>query len=400
MKKGLCIFFVLFFSAGTIFSQSDFREGYILNLSNDTIQGFINNKGNLKNLKNCRFKASLDADAVNYSPQEINAFRIYSAGYYVSMEIGVNDEKEIVFIEQLVEGIVDIYYYSKINDQYYLIRTADGELYELKNSLIETTGDDGTIYSKKQKEYINMLRYLLKDSPSTVKKVNQLQFESNAFINIAQDYHNDVCDDYECIVYTKEKMSASLNFGLHIGYSISSITVFDNEYTKNLNKDYSSSQDIVYGLFLNYMDPNISERFSLQLDLLFQKGTYEADESSMKISYMKIPFSIKYTYPKKRLMPSVWFGMSYNKWLDFEDHNIVPEHLSGEAIQKDKHQFGVYAGIELAYKLSEKINCFVQAKYEWYKGNHTNTWSVPALTVGDYLSSKTSFISFSAGFQF
>ena len=390
---------VFLFSIDFCFGQSDYRAGFIINLSNDTIPGYINNKGNLKTLKKCRFKDEVDSDYTDYSPEEIHGFRIYEGSYYVSMEIEKEGKKERYFIEKLVEGIIDVYYYSELNDGYYLMQTEDGEMYELKNSKIQVTNDEGS-FEKDKKEYVYVLRYLLQDSPKSIQKVDYLGFDTNSIINLAQDYHNDVCDDYECIVYTKERIKPKLKFGIHVGYSVSSITVFDNEYTKNLNKDYSGSQDIVYGLFFNYMDPNISNRFSLQLDALYQQGKYIADESSMEITYFKIPFSLKYSLAHKRVVPSLWLGMAYNMWIDFEDKNIVPEHLSGDAIQKDKHQFGLYTGLELSYNLNDKIAIFFQGKYEWYKGKHTNLWIVPALSVGDYLSSKTSFISFSTGLRF
>ena len=399
MAKRPFILFTFLIGITTCFAQSDFREGYIIDSSNDTIPGFINNRGSLKTLKKCRFKTQKDAEYKDYTPDEIQAFRIFEGGYYVSMEIEKDGKKERLFIEKLVEGIIDVYYFSVVNEGYYLIQTEDGEMYELKNSQIEVTNDDGS-FVKDKKEYVYVLRYLLQDSPKSVRKVDYLSFDSNSMIDLAQDYHNEVCDDYECIVYTKEKLNPKLSFGFHVGYSISKVKVFDNEYTKNLNKDYSTSSDIVYGGFLNYMDPNISERFSLQLGLFLQNGHYSADSSSMKIGYMKVPFSIKYTYPKKRVMPSVWLGIAYNKWLNFEDENIVPRHLSGDAIQKDRHQLGLYTGLELSYDLNDKINIFFQGKYEWYRGKHTNFWIVPALSVGDYLSSKTSFISFSAGLRF
>lgn len=399
MVKELFFLFVFVLLTNMSFAQADFREGFIINLSNDTVPGFINNRGNLKTLKKCRFKPHMDSDFIDYSPDDIQAFRIFDGGYYVSMDIDRDGQTERVFIEKLVEGIIDVYFFSALNEGYYLMETEDEKLYELKNSKIEVTNDDGT-YLRDKKEYIYALRYLMQDSPKSVRKLDNLSFSSNAMIDIAQAYHNDVCEDYDCIVYTKEKIKAKLSIGMHAGYSISSITVFRNDFTENLNKDYSSSRDLVFGAFLNFLDPNISERFSVQLGMHFQKGFYLADQSSMEILFMKIPFSVKYTYPGKKVLPSLILGLGYNKWLDFEDKYIVPEHLSGDAIQKNKHQFGLYSGVEFAYRLSTKVNFFVNGKYELYKGNHTNIWSVPALTVKDLLSSRIHFISFSAGLQF
>lgn len=192
----------------------------------------------------------------------------------------------------------------------------------------------------------------------------------------------------------------NIGLGFHVGLTNSSVSFHDNENTENLNQEFSSSQNPVFGFFVNFMDPNISERFSVQLDLLFTSGNYTAGSSTMDISYLKLPISLKYTYGVKKIKPSFWIGLAYNKWSKFSDKNIVPEHLSGDAIQKRRYQYGLYTGFELATALGTKTDLFFQVKYEYYSGRHLNKWSVPGLTVQDYSKSKTAFLTFSTGVKF
>ena len=400
MEKKLFLALAILVIYSPVFAQSDFQEGFIVKQSNDTIQGFINNKGSLKTLNKCRFKLSKDSHYVDYTPEELKAFRVYDGGVYVSIEIDQEGGSELVFIEQLVDGIVDVFFYPAINDSYYLMRTEDGEIYKLLNTRTEVTNENGT-YEKQRREYVYLLRYLLRDSHTAIKKVDNLPYEVNAMINLAEDYHNEVCEEYECIVYTKDRVSPKLYFGIYGGYSISKITVFDNEFTKNLNKDYAPSNDFSIGVFLNYMVPNISRRFSLQLDLMYQESDYVADTSRMNIGYLRIPLSIKYAFPTRNLVPSVWLGMSYNMWTSFSDENVVPRHLEsrGVSIQQNQDQFGFYTGVEFSYIITERVNFFVQGKYEWYKGKHKNAWSVDSRW-DDHFSSKSSFFSITGGFRF
>lgn len=403
MAKRQFFLFALLLSIGTCFAQSDFREGYIINLSNDTVPGFINNKGSMKSLKKCRFKAAQNADHIDYSPEEINAFRIIDGGYYVSMEIEKDGKMGRYFIEKLVEGIVNLYYYSAANEGFYLMQKADGKLYELKNSQIEVANDDGS-FVKDKKEYVNVLRYLLQDSPKSVHKADNLSFDSNAMIDLAQYYHNDVCDDFACIVYTKDKKPIRLDIGLYAGYSISSLSL-NSEYVAKMNNDFSNSNDILFGLFLNIMDPNISERFSLQLDMIFQSGKYVYESTYYDMGYMRIPFSLKYTYPVKKIKPSLQLAIAYNKWLKYEAENIIPEQVGGDALQKRTYQIGFLVGAEFSYELSEKIGCFFNVRYEKYKGKPYNTYSVPDgmgsyFTLQESVEAKSDFISFSVGLQF
>lgn len=398
MKSILPFCAALIFSISVGFSQSDYREGYIINLSNDTIQGFINNKGNLKSLTKCRFKSSLQGSSVDYSPEEINAFRIYDRGYYVSMEVDIDGKKENYFLEKLIEGIVDIYYYSVINEGFYLLQTEDGEIYELKNTRVNVTIDDGS-YTRHKKEYVSMLRYLFSDSPDVVRKVDQLSFESNAMIDIAQTYHNDVCDDYACIVYAKKKSGMKLKPGLYAGYSVSSFSL-ESQYFKSMNRAYSKSHDFLVGLFLNISHPDISERFSIQLGLNLQDGKYVYDTSYYSLSYLKVPFSIKYSYPVKKIKPSLQVGMAYNKWLRHEAINVIRKEVKGDAIQDRTYQYGFLIGLDFSYELSKRLSLFTQFRYEKYRGKLLNYYSRESLIVSENVKSKSDFISFSLGLKF
>ena len=353
----------------------------------------------MKNLRKCKFKQTLDEEHTEYTPEEITAFRFKNSNLYASIEYDLKGEVKRYFIEQLIDGIVDVFYYSAKGDSFFLIRNEEGEIFELKNTQIEIESENGK-YLKYKKEYVNVLRVLFRDSPSTLNKVGALQFNPNSMIEIAQDYHNQVCTEYQCVVYTKEKSGLKVGIGLQGGYSVSTIELYDNENTKNLNKDFSSSHDLVFGGYLNFKDPNISERFSVQLEFLFTKGSYSADSSFFAISYLKTPFLLNYTYPMKKIEPSVNFGVTYNQWLSFEDDDIVPDHLSGDAIQKKRSQLGIAMGFGISHILIKNIDCFIQVKYERYYGKHLNKWSKPGLTVQDFVKSKTNFMSCSLGVKF
>lgn len=403
MIKKLIFIIALVTYAGTCFAQSDYLEGYIITLSKDTIHGLINYKSSVGNLKQCRFKPSPDAAYTDYTPEEISAFSIIGKKYYTALEVDIGGTKDSFFIETLVEGIVDVFLYREFNQGYYLIRTDKGELYELQNSKVEVETEEGR-YTKEKKEYVRMLRYLFSDSPSTLKKVDQLPFKTNAMIDIAQQYHEDVCDEYECVVYTKEKKAIAFTLGLYAGYSLSNLSL-KSEHISKMNNDFSSSADPFFGLFLNIMDPNISERFSIQLDCIFQRGKYIFDSTYFTTSYVRVPFSIKYTYPGKKIKPSFQLGIAYNKWYNHSSQYIIPAWVVGDVIQKRDYQYGLFMGIEVSYELSRSLELFAQGRYEKYSGKSLNIYTIPEATPPilprqEYVDTKTDFISASVGLKF
>lgn len=399
MKKRLLFNLLFIFSIGSIYAQSDYREGYIINFSNDTISGYINYKWNIKSLKKINFKSDLDSKAEYYSPEEIKSFRFSDANLYVSMEVEIDGNIRKYFIEQLIDGIVDVFYYSANNESFFLIRNAKGKIFELKNSRVEIQTEYGA-YSKYKKEYAQVLRYLFQDSPTTLGKVENLQLNPNSMIDIARDYHNDVCTEYECVIYAKNKTRVNFDFGLYTGFSISSFSL-ESEFFNGMNNDFSNSNDLLFGLFLNVMDPNISERFSLQLDLIFQNGKYVFDSSYFDLSYMKVPFSIKYTYPVKKIKPSLQLGIAYNNWYRHEAKNVIREEVEGDAIQQRTYQYGFLIGVEFSYELTKKLGLYAQCRYEKYRGKLRNYYFRPGYGwASEYVNSKTDFIGFTLGLKY
>jgi hypothetical protein len=384
-------------------SQSDFQEGFIITQSGDSIYGFINNKGSLKNLSVCQFRKNKDSELVEYKPDEIKGFRINERGFYESFIIKKEDVEEHLFLEKLVDGKVDIYKYSKINESYFILRTEDGNTYDLTNSILEIENEDGR-YTKQKKEYRYTLRYVFRESPRIVNKVNSLPYETNAIVDIAREYHNEVCDEYECIIYTKQKSGIALRIGLYIGYSISNIS-FQSEYVEKMNQDFSASGDVFVGWYFNLMDPYISERFSLQLDMIYQSGKYSFENTGYNMTYLKIPFSLKYTYPVKRVKPEIQLGIAYNNWIKHEAENIIPEQVIGDALQKRTYQYGLFCRIGLTIELKNRLSLLLHGSCENYTGKPWNVYSVPDgngayFTLQESVKTKTDFLNFSIGLQF
>ena len=167
-------------------AQSDYQNGYIITNENDTIYGLINNRGYVKNAKECTFKTGQDSEKINYTPDMIQAYRFIDGKYYVSKKIKVDEMESQVFLEYLIDGILDIYYYrenekeSYNSGDYYFIDNGDGELQFLNNksydvlaSVWDNNTDPQTIYRKESKRYVGLLKLMTKDSPTLSQESRQ-----------------------------------------------------------------------------------------------------------------------------------------------------------------------------------------------------------------------------------
>ena len=126
-----CTLFAFIFLIGKINAQSDFRSGYYISNKNDTVYGLLDFRGEIRNAKVCVFKESEESESKTFLPGEIAAYRFDNSKYYVSRTVKIENENRTVFLEYLVNGITDLFFYRDIDGDIYFIEDKDGTLHEL-----------------------------------------------------------------------------------------------------------------------------------------------------------------------------------------------------------------------------------------------------------------------------
>ena len=99
------MFIVCIFLRIEVYSQSDFRSGYIVNSDRDTVHGLIDYRREQLMGKICRFKLNEKDKIKIFNPEELTEYRFYGGKYYVSKE--VNGQK--TFLQFLVKGKLNLY---------------------------------------------------------------------------------------------------------------------------------------------------------------------------------------------------------------------------------------------------------------------------------------------------
>lgn len=198
MNLNRLIFFVFLLSAGLLNAQTDFRPGYIVENSGDTIFGYIDYRGDLLMSSICRFKDTDNTIKV-FSPYEIMAYRFIDSKLFVSRK--VNDKN--VFLEYLIKGKINIYFMRDASGGHYYIDKENVELTEIPY-------EERIIYlyevpfNHKSSKHIGVLSYLMQDAPEFKSRIESItKPDHQNLIKLAEDYHNTVCKDEECVIYQK-----------------------------------------------------------------------------------------------------------------------------------------------------------------------------------------------------
>lgn len=406
MKYLFIIGFVLLSITG-LMAQADFRNGYIINNNNDTIYGLIDFKGNKANATRCVYKEKIHSGIEQFSPYDIKGYRFINSKYYVSRIINADKEIKRVFLEYLINGIIDIYYYRDSKGEHYLIDFGDSTLYELKNEEREIIINN-TRHVTNSNEYIGLLKAAFKESSTITNEVENIGLNHKSLINITHDYHNEVCADGACIIYEKALPKIKNTFGIVAGFNGMSIS-----QTQDFTDDLYYLEDSRFGfnLFpsigLSYKInmPYINERLYFQYEVLYsrvnlstsnsytepvQMMNYANDISLTQNSIHNLGF-IKYEYPKGKIRPTFQMGgfvkyifnTTYNRNLEVKFSNGNTFYTS--QINENpfaKYDFGVLCGFGIRSSYLNEREMFVDFTYQrgfgLLKGLNTNTFSINA----------------------
>lgn len=383
MKKPLILLWLCILP-GVLFSQKGYSPGYIITNSFDTIHGVINLKANNHNRRVCDFIETGSLEPIVYNPDELRGFRIANNKFYLSKEIEVDSIKQKVFLEYLVDGIIDLYYLKTIGSEYYFIEK-DNIMTLLSNeshlvSRTEKAHDAGEMtktYQVNSERYKNILRYLFQDSPGTVKKVQGTTFSYRPLINIAVDYHNDVCKDQTCINFTKstirtmylEPFIGMVSSGMHLQTSkdVASNTVSYAGFRLRLQplKSYSL-WNLITGA--NYSKNEFSADF-VNRTYMQTVPNDRLTRIFTRYSIIRIPFQLERTFSGKKIQPMISAGINSAFLLD-NDYSAAdvatfahPEPAEIETKMRNI-QIGFSAGAGVRFLLDKGSYIYFKSEFE------------------------------------
>lgn len=312
------------------YSQNDWKSGYIIKNSGDTVFGWIDNRDSKTNTNHCYFRKDEHSETTHFDPTELSGYRFNDGKFFVSKNIAGNDSIHQLFLEFLIEGKVNVFHYKDGNSHFFLEKA--GKLYELKNTTI-IKDINGTKYYIDVKEYMVMLNTLMKDA-NIQSLIDKSKLDSKSLIKIAKNYHERVCTDEQCIIYERKSNPIHVNLGFQIGESYNRFNFGDE-----LISDYSLSSSLGCRVeFENII--SYYENLSLQVDFTVQKfskynfieknkfttlsyngayytiydETYPNEQKNIDIDLnavvLKFPIVVNYTFSKGRIRPYLGLGVS------------------------------------------------------------------------------------------
>jgi len=315
--KFYLLIFLIFTALLNGMAQTDFREGYYITLENDTVFGLVDYRGEAKNSQVCIFKKEELSVPVKFEPTEIQGYRFIDGKFYISNQINTGNEEKTVFLEFLVNGITNLYFYRDINNYMYFIEDKNGKLLLLSNEIITSNVEGKGEVQRNSNKYIGVLKATFADCKEIQPQLDNVSLGHKSLINITKSYHNYVCDTEECIVYEKKVPSAKVRFAPVLKTGVANF-----HFDKGIFSNYTFDPEVYFGVgfLMNTVFPGINEKLSFEAELDFNMynfhGSYQVKNGSIMEYYdayldlksLQPTISVKYTFPTGKVKPTVAVG--------------------------------------------------------------------------------------------
>ncbi|HLO89763.1 MAG TPA: hypothetical protein VK172_01235 [Lentimicrobium sp.] len=277
----LCSFF--------LFSQTKTEPAFMVTYQNDTLFGV----GSMSsNQDYCIFRKINGKEFISYYPKEIRVFRFIDGKYFVSEEIKDPDNKlRKYFLEFLVDGEIDLFAISATNR--YFIKKDSAGLLELNDNLRNLQEINGSDYLVQDKRYLGYIRAYMAEAPQLFTEIDKMRkLNQKDLVELSVEYHHAVCNEYECVNYTKKILNVRTKVELVTG-----VTRHNDYYTPKVG--------VLFHL------PIKDNNFYIKTGILFgdrsfrRKGYFDKEETDYSL---KIPVSLEYIFGSKNFRPTIGIG--------------------------------------------------------------------------------------------
>jgi hypothetical protein len=286
MKLNYLILFGVLFSIEVLIAQTNFRPGYIIKHTGDTIYGNIDYRADFLMSGLCKFKDKENL-IKEYSPYDITAFRFIDSKYYVSREISGRR----LFLEYLIKGEVNIYYNRDENGDHYYLDKEDIRLTEIPyEEGIKYVNDKKVFYETTR--HIGLLRVYMQDAPELQSQINSVKYLTHRnLIKLAEDYHNIICEEEQCVIFEKQLPLVNISITPFVGL------------TKYIGYEDFAKE---YGGDVYFWMPRLSENLFFRTGLSYHKIIKEGEE----LKTYKIPIQFQYIYRAYKIQPKIGGGFN------------------------------------------------------------------------------------------
>lgn len=313
----------------TAISQTDFRPGYVISNSGDTLMGMVDYRNDPLMATQCRFKSESNI-ITEYTPGELIGYRFTDGKYYIAKD--VNGAKK--FLECLIEGRVDIYYMRDETGNHYYIDKEGLRMseipYEKENRYV-----NDRLVEYESKNHIGLLTVFMQDAPQLQSKINSMKRPTHkGLIKLAEEYNNTMDGKQSSIIYEKKPPLFNI------------LPELMGQYTKyTFIESPDDKYYIHFGIIGHVWMPSLSEKLYFRTGFIYARMKLRNEIFAAN----KIPLQLEYYYPVGKFRPRIAVGYIYY----LPNYHTLAGNLG--ATYQIHENISLTAGADLEFGLSEEF---------------------------------------------
>lgn len=316
-----CLLSLLFVSRGH--AQTNFRPGYVLPLTGDTLRGEVDLRDNRVSAQRCRFRANAEATVTTYTPAELRGYGLKAdhKQYRAFSVSSAPTAPQLYFLEILVDGPAALYFLrdAQQNESFYVV-SPNTALTQLERTTARVVRN-GQIYSEQNNLYRTTLVAALAGCPQAQSQLPNLLFQESSLRKVVAQYNS--CQGYQALSSGLPPVAASrAAFGFMGGVAQQSLTY--NGYPYELTTAVGRNTGYIIGPFVRFNAGRLSQKVSVVLAILYEPEKFELEKANMyygastgvvtrskfDLTYLRLPIIFRYTYPRGKVSPLAELGLT------------------------------------------------------------------------------------------
>lgn len=382
-------------AAPAALAQSNFKPGYIVPLSGDTLRGEVDDWGTQRNTRSLLFRATPKASSTEYGLASLRGYGLRGGSIYEvrTLADSVVAVPTAAFLQLLEPGPVRLYYLSDAagRDTYYAAK-ATGPAVLLEKKVETVVVNSGLANQQKVSRERNLYRAklaeLMGDCPDMGLYIAQLPFGEKSLRQATQRYAN--CRGGGVIVAPTEQPHRTMQFGLTVGGGLSQLETATEAYSGTGGKAVATG-----GVSLNFPLSRRSARLSFITGLLYEQGTYMTEgrtrgfstrlvkrEFVTDASFLRVPLGIRYGFKSGALQPFVQLGVTagyvLNPDIEYRDESETTPGIYSDwrklEFAKRSFEQGVFGGVGLKTNRAYSRNATIVLQSDFSNGFSSSTY--------------------------
>jgi hypothetical protein len=366
------LFVLLFLGCLPVFSQGDFRSGYVILADGDSITGKVAYPRMGKNSSSCQFKAQSSRQVITYLPSQIKAYGYFHDRRFETRRLPADSAlNSPVFVEVLVKGYMSLLFRNGI----LYVELHDGKIVSLPpptQKIVET--DHGT-YMSKNFIYVGLLNILLADC---TLRADDSGYDRTEISYLVQNYNR--CHQQPGIYFTETKKKTLFTFQAFGG-------IQQSRFISSAGKSLSTSVRPMAGISVDLSAPKIFDKLFFSAECVYSRQIFQYYEKfvssiatehydvTVRQTMLKFPISLRYNlrddshtfYFKAGVVYGLMLTWKVEEIQEVETSSQVKTYLWTEKFEGK--QAGILGSLGFAHGFSNNLKGFVELRFEKMKAS-------------------------------